>query len=111
MKLNLHPKEFLSLYSLLEQQIRDEFDTPTDPSLKEVYNRMRSYLISTLGRRDDGLVEDSFDVWEREQKKKIADLESQNEKLMTSIVDSKFLMPEEPSPVSLKRDKRKSFKR
>lgn len=110
-KLNLHPKEFLSLYSLLEQQIRDEFDTPTDPSLKEIYNRMRSYLISTLGRRDDGLVEDSFDVWEREQKAKIADLESQNEKLMMSIVDRNFLAPEEAAAVPPKRDKHKRFKR
>jgi len=87
MKLNLHPKEFLAIYSLLEQQVRDEFDTPVEASLKEVYNRMKSYLVSTLGRRDDSLVEDSFDTWEREQKKKIAELESKKDSLEQELDD------------------------
>lgn len=71
---------------------------------------MRSYLISTLSRRDDGVVEDSIDVWEREQKKKIADLEAQNEKLMMSIGGGDLFEPKEnvPPPKSVKP---KRFKR
>ena len=77
MKLNLHPKEFLCLYNLLEDQRRAGFE---EPPLQEVHNRMKSYIVTALSRCSEVDIDNVFMGWEKNQKKKIDDL---NEQLKT----------------------------
>ena len=94
MRLNLHPKEFLALYNSL-QKLNLESVTPgsEDSALKEVLNRMRACLISSLQKRGDSSSDDDLmDLWEKDQKEKIADLEDRNAKLSDVARDmEKFL--------------------
>lgn len=88
MKLNLHPKEFLALYNLLEEHRHAEFD---DNSLREVYNRMRSYIVMALSIRDEDSTQSSMDAWFKVQQKKIAELKEKNDALKISTKEGHFL--------------------
>lgn len=91
MKLNLHPKEFLALYNLLSIQ---RSAAAEDPTLQLVYNRMKACIISALSKRSgDDTGDDPFDVWEKNQKKKIDELSVLNERLKT--VKGEFLTADE----------------
>ena len=83
MKLNLHPKEFLALYNLLHTV---PLDNPDQVNLSEVRNRMKSYAISALAKKeldppDDVLLK----VWENNQKEKINNLEKMNDDIKKNM--------------------------
>lgn len=87
MKLNLHPKEFLALYNLLEEHKHVDFE---DTSLREVYNRMRSYIVASLSFRDEEQAESSMDAWFKVQQKKIAELKEKNEAIKSATRNGKL---------------------
>lgn len=95
MKLNLHPKEFLALYNLLEEHKHVDFE---DNSLREVYNRMRSYIVASLSLRDEDQTESSMDAWFKVQQKKIAELKEKNEAIKSATKSGKLF--EETSETS-----------
>lgn len=79
MKLNLHPKEFLAVYNLLNSVTPDN---PDHVHLQEVRNRMRSYTISALTRKELDPPDDVLlNLWEKTQKDKISELEKLNRNL------------------------------
>jgi len=85
MKLNLHPKEFLALYNLLSVH---KPVGPDEVPLQEVYNRMRSCIISALSAKGIPGSDDSiFDSWEKVQKKKIDELQQKNEQIKSLATD------------------------
>ena len=93
MKLNLHPKEFLAIYSMLEGQRHAGFE---ESSLQEVYNRMRACIISALSSKGfSGSDDATLDAWEKLQKKKIDELNNKNEKIKSTISDGSFLTLDE----------------
>jgi hypothetical protein len=83
MKLNLHPKEFLALYNFLHANLQSISTTdPDHASLCEVKNRMRSYAISALLKKENDLPDDVlFRNWENNQKAKIENLEKMNKEI------------------------------
>ena len=79
MKLNLHPKEFLALYSLLHSVTSDN---PEHSSLNEVKNRMKSYAVSALLKKELDPPDDvMLKLWEKTQTEKISNLEKLNKDL------------------------------
>ena len=79
MKLNLHPKEFLAIYNLLNSSNVEGADSV---HLQEVRNRMRSYAISALLKKETDPPEDVLlNIWENTQKEKINILEKMNKNL------------------------------
>lgn len=110
MKLNLYPKEFLALYSLLEDRMHSDFE---DPSLREIHGRMRAYVLNALGSRDEESAEKLMGVWVKSQQRKIDQLNEENQAIMSSAQEASFL-EESLSPSiskSLKSGKRFTKKR
>ena len=79
MKLNLHPKEFLAVYNLLNSCASDCADYV---HIQEARNRMRSYLLSALSKKETDTPDDVlFALWEKTQNEKINNLKKQNKEL------------------------------
>jgi len=92
MKLNLHPKEFLALYNMIQRQPHLEGKEVDDVALHEVHNRMRACLISALLHRRDDDDDIMFDAWEQSQRKKIEELTIQNNELKSAAKDPKAFL-------------------
>ena len=103
MKLNLYPKEFLALYSLLEDRMQSDFE---DPSLREIHGRMRAYVLNALGSRDEESAEKLMGVWVKSQQQKIDQLNEENQAIKSSVQDVKFL--DESLPTSTGKDLKSS---
>lgn len=95
MKLNLHAKEYLALFNLL-QLVVDKPTTTEVGMLNEVRNRMRSHIISALQQHPDGIeCDDRLSQWELNQKKKLADLKSLDAELKTASKDPDYVIPKQ----------------
>jgi len=83
MKLNLNPKEFLSLYNVLRDAVAGNgtIQMEDEKQVQQLYNRLRACLISSLSK-DGPIGSDSelFVRWQEKEAEKIASLRTQYEK-------------------------------
>jgi hypothetical protein len=83
------------LYNLLVRALESELSVAVgsdEAALREIHNRLRAYIISSLTRSGAGPTDDElFDSWEKVQKEKITELEKKNEDLRQMARPENFL--------------------
>jgi hypothetical protein len=83
MKLNLNPKEFLSLYNILRDATAGNgtIQSEDEKQVQQLYNRLRACLISSLSKEGPiGSDSELFARWQEKEAEKIAILRAQYEK-------------------------------
>lgn len=94
MKLNMNAKEFLAIYNVLYEHTTTE---TIDPLLKEVFNRMRACIISSLSSRDTPPLEE---LYFNNQKEKIMSLQQKNDEIKKDMAKHvPIMMDDENDPV------------
>lgn len=110
MKLNLNAKEFLALYNNLYEHTVGAGST--DPHLKEVFNRMKSCIVSALSARDQSALE-LEQLYFKGQREKIDRLKDRNKEIsktltiLTEDVDDPVMPSDYPRKVSIVKGHRK----
>lgn len=80
MKLNLNAKEFLALYNNLYEHVTVAANT--DPQLKELFNRVKACIVTSLSAKDEPPLEELYFMGQRE---KIDQLKQKNEEISRSV--------------------------
>lgn len=106
MKLNINAKELLALHNLLFERFdgrvahdRCESDNLDEVQLRQVYNRLRSIIVSGLDGRDSGKVDLRFESWLKHEQAKVDELNKQNEAVKAAVKDPDFFVPVAPDDI------------
>ena len=89
MKLHVSPKELLALHNVLHSRI-SSYDSNDDAQLTQLYNRLRTCIISSLG----GQQKDDVGSWLKQEQSKIDKLRSENEAISSALKDPDFFVPD-----------------